>query len=137
MASETHNYALPGNYQIQMIATSNNGCTDTTFCTIYIAPIIPPQPEEPLIIEIPNVFSPNNDFNNETYSLNLIGDSTFTVLILNRWGQEVASLNETNPSWDGKSQGQDCVAGVYFILYNVNGKNGEIKEGHSFLHLIR
>lgn len=137
LASETHNYALPGNYQIQMIATSNNGCTDTTYCTIYIAPIIPPQPEVPLIIEIPNVFSPNNDFNNETYSLNLIGDSTFTVLILNRWGQEVASLNETNPSWDGKSQGQDCVAGVYFIVYNVNGKNGEIKEGHSFLHLIR
>lgn len=132
-----NDYSVPGNYQIQLIVFNNNGCSDTTYCNITIDPIIPPQPETPLIVEIPNMFSPNDDVSNEQYGLMLSGEASFTALILNRWGEQVAELNDSNPTWNGKFDNKDCTSGVYFVVYEVIGINQEIRKGHTFLHLIR
>ena len=131
-----HTYTAPGTYQVQMIA-NNNGCLDTSYYSITIQPIIPPVPIIPLSVEIPNFFTPNGDNDNQLYELLLVGDSTFTAVILNRWGEQVTELNEQNPSWDGTFREKNCPEGVYFIIYKVIGIDQTTKEGHGFLHLIR
>lgn len=35
-ANPTHSYALPGTYQVRMIATTGNGCKDTSFMTVQV-----------------------------------------------------------------------------------------------------
>jgi gliding motility-associated-like protein len=94
-------------------------------------------PIVPLSVEIPNFFTPNGDNDNQLYELLLEGDSTFTAVILNRWGEQVTELNEQNPSWDGTFREKNCPEGVYFIIYKVIGIDQTTKEGHGFLHLIR
>ena len=136
LAGINHTYTAPGNYQVQLIA-NNNGCLDTTYYSITIQPIIPPAPIVPLSVEIPNFFTPNGDNDNQLYELLLEGDSTFTAVILNRWGEQVTELNEQNPSWDGTFREKNCPEGVYFIIYKVIGIDQTTKEGHGFLHLIR
>ena len=131
-----HTYTAPGTYQVQLIA-NNNGCLDTTYYSITIQPVVPPMPIVPLSVEIPNFFTPNGDNDNQLYQLLLEGDSTFTAVILNRWGEQVKELNEQNPSWDGTFRDKNCPEGVYFIIYKVIGINQTTKEGHGFLHLIR
>jgi gliding motility-associated-like protein len=136
LAGINHTYTAPGTYQVQLIA-NNNGCLDTTYISITIQPVVPPMPIVPLSVEIPNFFTPNGDNDNQLYHLLLEGDSTFTAVILNRWGEQVKELNEQNPSWDGTFRDKNCPEGVYFIIYKVIGINQTTKEGHGFLHLIR
>ena len=136
LAGINHTYTAPGTYQVQLIA-NNNGCLDTTYYSITIQPVVPPVPIVPLSVEIPNFFTPNGDNDNQLYQLLLEGDSTFTAVILNRWGEQVKELNEQNPSWDGTFRDKNCPEGVYFIIYKVIGINQTTKEGHGFLHLIR
>jgi len=35
-ANPTHSYTLPGTYQVRMIATTGNGCKDTSFLTVQV-----------------------------------------------------------------------------------------------------
>lgn len=68
---------------------------------------------------IPNVFSPNNDGINDSYTLLLNGCETeANIRILDRWGLIMFSSEHLNFTWDGKNQsnGKDCPDGVYFVV---------------------
>ncbi len=91
----------------------------------------------PIKIDIPNVFTPNNDGMNDFYSINLKGIDSAKIEILNRWGNIVFS-GRNKESWDGQYNGKPCDDGVYFVIieyfdYTQNKKNK--KTG--FVHLIR
>lgn len=87
-------------------------------------------------IELPNVFSPNNDGNNDAWypvrdgnGNPLIRDiDQLKIEIRNRWGtvvyksENIEEFSQTG--WNGKdmSTGQDCSEGVYFYLCTYKAK---------------
>ncbi|WP_343635774.1 gliding motility-associated C-terminal domain-containing protein [Fluviicola sp.] len=72
-------------------------------------------------IDIPNIFTPNNDGINDLWSLPF-SDASKKVSILNRWGNLIYENDLENFAWDGKTQkGEECLDGIYF--YRINNTN--------------
>lgn len=90
------------------------------------------------VVVAPNVFTPNGDNVNDLFSLNAINTENIKLVITNRWGNVMYEGDGANPAWDGTSQaGQKAASGVYFYKYEATGVNGEMVDGHGFLHLER
>jgi gliding motility-associated-like protein len=67
-----------------------------------------------------------------------INVAEFELFILNRWGNTVAILKDVNEPWNGTTtNGTELTDGVYFYTYKLIGLNGDKKEGHGFITLIR
>lgn len=97
--------------------------------------------EKPIILEtdlnIPNVFTPNEDNINDYYIIKPIENlSDFSITIYNRWGKKVFETNNINTSWDGRSNGEYCSEGVYYYVIQYQKEN-ETKLTNGFLHLFR
>jgi hypothetical protein len=79
-----------------------------------------------------NVFSPNDDGVNDTFSPSVAG----TMYVYNRWGQVVWI---GDGAWDGKNkEGKDCLGGVYF--YTINSDCTTNTQGYGIrgtVHLFR
>lgn len=78
------------------------------------------------LVNIPNVFTPNDDGINDTW--NLISTSELEVHILNRWGNTVFYEKSKYINWDGK----DLSNGVYYYIIKTKKYK---KTG--YIHLIR
>ena len=90
------------------------------------------------IIVIPNVFSPNQDGVNEQFILETENIASLELIILNRWGNVMATIESLDIGWDGtSSSGNEATEGVYFYKYNAVGDNGKELSGHGFLTLVR
>ncbi len=124
----TTTYVSGGVYNVVLVA-NNNGCIDSISYPITVYENGP--------IEIPNVFSPNDDTVNDVYSLNLTFAKKVNAQILNRWGNVVYTITQVNQTWDGKSDGVDCVEGVYFLNYEITDITDKIIKGQQFIHLVR
>ncbi len=116
-------------YNVQV--TDVNGCTDTDVVAVIIIPC------GSLVVEVPNVFTPNGDGNNDTYGINSLNAISQEAIIVDRWGVKMAELNSPNATWDGTSNGKEATDGVYFIKYRIVGPNDTEEIGHTFFHLIR
>lgn len=81
-------------------------------------------------LEIPNVFTPNNDGTNDVIDLTIYLDFIDNIRIVNRWGNTVKVLTKDNPIWDGSN----CVDGIYYYL--IEDEKLKIKQ-NGFIHLIR
>ena len=95
--------------------TDEFGCKGIDSMTIYLNP----QPEFPAAM---NVITPNGDGRNDWLNLkNITGDAVCKFTVLNRWGQEVYSIDAYDHTWTGYgSGGQDLPDGTYyFILQNT------------------
>ncbi|MCW5908575.1 MAG: gliding motility-associated C-terminal domain-containing protein [Chitinophagales bacterium] len=88
-------------------ATTQAGCAATASVSVTVIPNYD--------IFIPNVFTPNGDFMNDTWSMfgNLKDIKQFNVKVFNRWGEKVFESNDINFAWDGKYLGQTAPNGVY------------------------
>lgn len=151
-AGQTQVYTQSG--MIRLIASQGN-CADTAYQFITIAicgctdpngtnynpaatvddgSCMYPIPE----VEVPNVFTPNNDEANDFFFLNTTNATSVELTILNRWGNVVFEATSPNPVWNGKTaNGAELPDGVYFVRYKVNGFNDQFVEGHGFVHLVR
>ncbi len=116
---------------ICLIAFNKNGCKDTTCKTITIW-----QPPE---LSAPNIFSPNSNGTNDGFTFEHMqkGIDEFYCIIVNRWGVQVAEINEITGYWDGNDyDGQPCTDGVYFYSYTAKADNGEKFSGHGTVTLV-
>lgn len=89
-------------------------------------------------IEIPNVFTPNNDGVNDLFKPVVFkGMESGNMVILNRWGNVIYESNDLSNGWDGTFQNKPVSDGVYFykIHYKTIFEDEEVKYG-SF-HLFR
>jgi len=100
-----------GNYA----AIQNNNWSFTGVDNPYILTTL----EEDL--QIPNVFTPNNDGINDAYFVTAKGIKEFSMIIVNRWGDVVFSSDNVSEKWDGMYKGKLCSDGVYF--YKINAKS--------------
>jgi gliding motility-associated-like protein len=77
-------------------------------------------------IEIPNVFTPNKDFVNDTWYVT--SSIEMEVQIFNRWGNLIFEEKSKTVNWNGENN----TDGVYFYRIKIKDK---IKTG--YIHLIR
>ncbi|HEX8517575.1 MAG TPA: gliding motility-associated C-terminal domain-containing protein [Bacteroidia bacterium] len=93
----------------------------------------------------PNVFTPNGDDLNDSYSINCKGLKTLSYIIYDRWGLKMKEGNisdfqmatQTIELWDGKYNGRDASDGVYYYLINYTDLNNQDKEIKGFITLLR
>ena len=130
LANENITYSQPGTYTV--ILTAFNGiCSDTDTLQVVIMPFSAP------IIQVPNVFTPNNDGSNDEFFIETSFVSSIDLIILNRWGQVVYQTSNLTSKWDGQINGKEASDGVYFYIYEAVGINGDVLSGHGNLTLIR
>jgi len=108
----------PGNYWLKAF---------DGFCTITDTIVVDACAE----IKIHNVFTPNGDLYNETFyavTKNPAGIINFKMVIFNRWGRIVKTLNRIDEEWDGKINNSNAAEGVYFWVcdYSARDKTGKI-----------
>lgn len=91
----------------------------------------------------PNVFTPNNDGDNDFYFLHLKNAVKVEMTVINRWGnvmfKDETDLTQTPQiGWSGTTNmGIPAEEGTYFYTYVVTGVTGDVLEGHGFFQLER
>lgn len=122
-------YQTPGNYTV--ILTAGNGiCEDTAHLTVVVV-------YNPLLITVPNIFTPNGDGNNDRFFIRLENAASLEVTIVNRWGNQMATYSGVNGYWDGKVNGNLADEGVYFFKYTATGLDGTVQTGQGDIQLIK
>lgn len=137
LSNVNQSYDTSGVYQVMMVVSSGN-CNDTAYLTVIVnEPPIPPI-TVPVSIEAPNVFTPNQDGDNDVFMLKLENIMDLELSISNRWGIEVFKSNGVSGVWDGKdNRGVELSEGVYFYSYRAKGMQNEVLNGSGFVHLVR
>jgi len=123
-----------GSSDLSVYETTSFGCVGENFNAQIL---ITETNDYETILDIPNVFTPNEDDINDYFivkSNNL--PENYRITIFNRWGAKVFESNKINYSWDGRASGEFCCSGVYYyIIQYQNNSKMELKNG--FLHLFR
>jgi gliding motility-associated-like protein len=130
MNNQNMSYSSPGTFIVQLVA-GNGFCT--VMDTLHILVIPFPDP----IVYIPNVFTPNGDGSNDTFTIDTDFAESLEIQLFNRWGNVVKEITGLNESWNGMVDNKEASDGVYFFKYTVTGINGEILTGHGNVTLIR
>lgn len=101
-------FNVPGSYPITLTVTTADGCTNTyTYYQVVV----------PVVIILPNVFSPNGDGHND--NLTFEGAQYYpntSLSVFNRWGQEVFTSTNYKNTW----RPNDIPAGTYFYILKLN-----------------
>ena len=104
-------------YNIALITNSGSLCADTLTQEIVYSPI----DNEPKI-EIPNVFTPNNDGINDVLIINSTSKCKLKkICIYNRWGAKLKE-STSNFTWDGKNGQIDFPNGTYILYLEFNNQ---------------
>jgi gliding motility-associated-like protein len=137
-----HTYKTEGAYDISLIATSINGCSDTTVMVNAV------HVQKGGQVLIPNAFSPNvgsasggaggssNGKNDIVLPLTR-GVVEFELLVFNRWGELLFESRDPNVGWDGYYNGTLCAQDVYVYRLTAMYENGEKTVRVGDINLIR
>lgn len=122
-------YNIEGTYTIVLVASSSL-CSDTAIKTIFV--------DEGFVIEIPNVFTPNEDGANDLFHIKVKGVKSAEGYIYNRWGQLLYSWDALKNSWDGiASNGEKCPDATYYYIIKVIDKKDKEHLAPGYVLLAR
>lgn len=110
-----------GEYCITLVATNICNKKDTSIqcCLVY--------GKGKLLI--PNAFTPNGDGINDGFkALLTIPYLSYSIMIMNRWGEEVFNATSPNKIWDGTFKGMDEETGVYYYLIKIKYEESQAEE---------
>ncbi|WP_258542240.1 gliding motility-associated C-terminal domain-containing protein [Parvicella tangerina] len=116
-----------GTYDVQLIATNNLGCSDTTTGVLEI----------PALFWVPNVITPNGNGENDLFYIDALGVDEYRLIIYDRWGLKM--FESTNAAWDGKNQtnNQPVPEGTYYFIYTAIDYSGVRHEYTGPISLFR
>ncbi len=99
------------------LVTTNATCKDSmTHCIKVLAPVI---------INIPNVFTPNGDSNNDVFKVTGNGIKTLSCTIFDRWGLKMSEFTDINGGWNGTTtSGVSVSSGTYFYIIKYTDLTG-------------
>ena len=119
-----HNYEEEGTYQVTLVATSSNGCIDSTKQELIIKGMF--------TFYAPNSFTPNDDNVNEIFlPIGTSWDSeNYELLIFDRWGNEAFSTKDMNEGWNGKAKGGKEIAQIDTYVWKV-----KLKDIYGYRHV--
>ena len=122
-------YNTAGTYTVMMVA-SNGLCSDTAYAVINV--------DDSFFIEIPNVFTPNDDGTNDFFTINSKGVKEIQLQIFNRWGQLMYEFTGAKAAWDGiTNKGEKATDGTYFYFVIATGFDGKVFEKNGPVTLFR
>lgn len=110
-------YTLSRQYEVKLIA-SNDYCEDSTIQFIEV--------KDPLIFYIPNVFTPNDIGNNNTFTpifTSGIDPYDYQLTIFNRWGEIVFISYDPNAGWTGDYNEKRMSESVFIWQVEFNDSN--------------
>ncbi len=124
LVNPIHTYTQPGSYEITLIATNQEGCSDSISKWIEIAP--------ERYIYLPNSFTPDGDGLNEYFYGRFIGLMSARFYIFNRWGEEIFFSDQLNFVWDATYDGIPVQDGTYtwYLIYEIEKGIYEDLSGH-------
>jgi gliding motility-associated-like protein len=105
-------YASSGVYNITLTINRDTICADSVSKEITIFKY---RKDE---IEVPNIFTPNNDGVNELFTvkgLNIHCD-IYKLWVYNRWGQLIFESLPNRIEWDGRTEGELVSPGTYYFI---------------------
>ncbi|MFI5151028.1 MAG: PKD domain-containing protein [Bacteroidia bacterium] len=123
LAIPVHNFASAGIYTVMLTTDPGTICKDSVQHIINVHSGSP-------AFSIPNIFSPNEDGQNDVFALEGLDYCTdFSIQIYDRWGVLLFHTDQAKQNfWNGRDlSGQPVVAGVYF--YILTGDKGYVKTG--------
>jgi gliding motility-associated-like protein len=98
-------------YQLNLTGKGNCTVTGTVFIKVLLGPVVP------------NVFSPNGDGINDTWSIQYLESYPgCEIEVFTRGGQSVYKTTGYSNPWDGNYNGKPLPIGTYYYL--INPKNG-------------
>ncbi len=116
-----------GEYNVELIASSVNGCTDAAYLTVRVL--------EDILYYVPNTFTPDGDNFNETFKpifTSGFDPYDYHLLIYNRWGEIVFESFNAAHGWDGTyGDGAICEDGVYVWSIEFGDINDDKKHKES------
>jgi gliding motility-associated-like protein len=114
-----------GVYEIKLVVENEFG-TDSTIFNLQISTGCP--------LQIPNVFTTNNDGTNDVFEIKGLPEN-FELMIYNRWGEIVFYSTTPTNMWNGKigNNGSLASPGVYYYVL-IDETNQ--KKYSSFLHVF-
>ena len=121
-----------GTYQVQLVAISQYGCTDTITSLVVV--------KEELLIFVPNTFTPDNDdYNQIFYPVLTPGFDPFNyeLLIFNRWGEIMFESHDASVGWDGTYGGNIVKDGTYLWKIRVKDKYGVMRDFKGHVNVLR
>jgi gliding motility-associated-like protein len=109
-----YSYSTPGIYNVILIATNVNNCSDTIQKNIII--------DDDVEFYIPSAFTPNGDGLNDNFTAFGYNILQYHLDIFNRWGELVFSTNDISNGWNGQFNNSLANQDVY--LYRINILDG-------------
>ena len=110
--------------------TNAAGCTGQYTVTIFVEMLCGD-------LFVPNMFSPNDDLNNDMLCVYGSCISQLSYSIYNRWGEKVFTTDSVEDCWDGYYKGKPLNTGVYVYTINVTLMNGDVVEDSGNITLVR
>jgi gliding motility-associated-like protein len=128
---QSHTYADTGRYTITL-TTRFGPCVSTTSQLVIV--------EMPLLIYLPNTFTPDGEGHNEEFKAKGDGFDSFKMSIYDRWGNLIFFSDDINKGWDGRANGGVDIAQIDTYVYVVEVIDTRRKQSHVYrgtLNLIR
>jgi gliding motility-associated-like protein len=119
-----------GSYQVEVLLTDANGCTETKSITIEV---------QRSIFEFPNVFTPDGDQYNQFFRPVIKGAAVklAELRVFNRWGKMVFQQSGQGDGWDGTFNGQHQPSDVYAYTARVQYADGREEVIRGDVTLLR
>ncbi|HXC06960.1 MAG TPA: gliding motility-associated C-terminal domain-containing protein, partial [Bacteroidia bacterium] len=127
----THTYTNGGTYTIVEIIKDSHGCISSDTIQIHVTDL-------PSWIQVPNIFTPNGDGDNDEWAVRYQGISSFNAKVYDRWGVMMSELLAPGQGWDGHTaSGAAAVNGTYYYIITAKGDDGKDYAFEGYLMLIR
>ena len=107
----SHTYADTGSYEVSLLVTTINGCTDFIDYTVRVNPVF--------VFYIPNSFTPNGNDLNEFFFGQGQGYIEYNMMIYDRWGEEIFESHHDQYHWDGSYKGNQVQQDVYVYRFEI------------------
>ncbi len=125
-----HTYSANGPVTVCLTAGNGAGCVDSVCFTVDVDVLE--------YINIPNVFSPNGDNNNDSWYIMNSGLKDFQVEVYDRWGLKIWEAEAATIKWDGRTTaGVECTDGTYFFILKATSQTGKDYSTKGFINLMR
>ena len=117
---EPHTYYVPGEYEVVLGAVSEAGCTDTLWYQFITV--------EPSSLDVPNVFTPNEDGINDYFYVAATSLRYLNMKIFTRNGRKIYEFEGEGqalsdwPGWNGQVGGSRYASpGTYYYIIRAIG----------------
>ncbi len=118
----THDF--PGDTTVYTVIVTDFECRATDVSTVNVLNFCNARE-----VRMPNVFTPDGDGTNDTFTLPEVEDGNQTTLIAleiwNRWGQKIFEGSGPDAFWDGTYDGKDVQSDIYVYIIWVGCSNGD------------